>query len=53
MFQMHWKFLDKKSIYMCAIFGFMLPNKDNEYELNYFIDNSFDFIPTETELLIA
>ena len=45
--------VDKKSIYMCAIFGFMVPNKDNEYELNYFIDNSFDFIPTETELLIA
>ena len=45
--------VDKDSILMCAIFGFMIPNKDDEYELNYFIENNFDFVPTETELVIA
>ncbi|WP_295606079.1 DUF2283 domain-containing protein [Methanobrevibacter sp.] len=45
--------VDKDSILMCAIFGFMVPNKDDEYELNYFIENNFDLIPTETELVIA
>lgn len=38
---------------MDAIFGFMIQNKENEQELNYFIENIFDFAPTETELLIA
>lgn len=45
--------IDKKSIFMYAIFGFLIPNMEEEYELNYFVENSFDFIPTETELVIA
>ena len=45
--------VDKDSILMCAIFGFIIPNKDDEYELSYFIENNFDFIPTETELVIS
>ncbi|WP_295620547.1 DUF2283 domain-containing protein [uncultured Methanobrevibacter sp.] len=45
--------IDKESILMDAIFGFMIQNKENEQELNYFIENIFDFAPTETELLIA
>ena len=45
--------IDKKSIVMYAIFGFLIPNMEEEYELNYFVENSFDFIPTETELVIA
>ena len=45
--------VDKDSILMCALFGFMIPNEDDEYELSYFIENNFDFIPTEAELVIA